>query len=139
MCRYGMNMHEEPYACFRYRKSFKQTNRHELPPGQRPEGGEPRVVPCPQCGEQMASMGHDFKPPPMKSVKQWQKVRLLFENGFTFHSCGGGVGHRPKELREVEAIRVDLGISGHECSTIAAMANARIRAPLGSRHWARKV
>jgi hypothetical protein len=50
----------------------------------------------------MADMGLDFKAPKKSAVKQWEKVRLLYEHGFTFHSCGcGGVGYRPRELREV--------------------------------------
>lgn len=50
----------------------------------------------------MADMGSDFKAPKKSDIKQWKKVRLLFEQGFTFHSCGCcGPGYRPAELREV--------------------------------------
>jgi hypothetical protein len=51
----------------------------------------------------MADMGHDFKAPTQGNVAQWKKVQLLFEAGFTFHSCGCcGPGYRPAELKEVE-------------------------------------
>lgn len=104
MCRYGMHTYKEPFACFDCRKSFKQINSCELPMCRRPAEGEPRVVPCPQCGKPMADMGHDFKAPATRDVKQWEKVRVLFQHGFAFHSCGcGGPGYRPKHLREVEA------------------------------------
>ena len=61
MCRYGMSTYKEPFACFECRKSFKQTNYYELPDHVRPASIEQRVVKCPQCGNQMANMGHDFK------------------------------------------------------------------------------
>lgn len=103
MCRYAGAFYKEPFACFECRKSFKQTNRFELPEHQRLKPGEARVVPCPQCSQPMADMGHDFKPPPMKEIKQWKKVQMLFEHGFTFHSCGCcGPGYRPDQLKEVE-------------------------------------
>jgi len=104
MCRYGMHTYKEPFACFDCRKSFKQTHRCELPKSRRPPEGEPRVVPCPQCGKPMAHLGHDFKAPPRHDVKQWEKIRVLFRHGFAFHACGcGGPGYRPEHLREVEA------------------------------------
>ncbi|MCB9600057.1 MAG: hypothetical protein H6722_21285 [Sandaracinus sp.] len=107
MCRYAFHTYKEPFACFDCRKYFKQTSRWELPEHQRPREGEPRVVPCPQCGVPMADMGHDFKPPAMRDVKQWEKVRFLFDHGFSFHSCGCcGPGYRPEDLAEVEAFLV---------------------------------
>lgn len=103
MCRYGFHTYKEPFACFDCRKMFNQTSRWELPEHQRPAKGQPRVVPCPQCGKPMADMGMDFKAPRMSDAKQWEKVRVLFEHGFAFYSCGCcGPGYRPEELREVE-------------------------------------
>jgi hypothetical protein len=53
-------------------------------------------------------MGLDFKAPPERDVKQWKKVELLFQHGFTFHSCGCcGPGLRPAELRDVESFLAD--------------------------------
>jgi len=69
-----------------------------------PKEGEPRVAPCPQCGEVMINLGKDFKAPKQGDVEQWKKVQLLYQHGYTFHSCGcGGPGPRPEKLREVEA------------------------------------
>lgn len=102
MCRYGETTYKEPFACFDCRKVFKQTSRWELPESQRLQVGEARNVRCPQCGKNMADMGFDFKAPKQGDLKQWEKVRLLYEHGFNFYSCGCcGPGYRPKELREV--------------------------------------
>ncbi len=50
----------------------------------------------------MKDMGHDFKAPKQSDIKQWRKVEILFQHGFTYHSCGcGGPGHRPANLNEV--------------------------------------
>ena len=104
MCRYAFHTYKEPFACFDCRKSFKQTNRWELPEERRPAKGEVRHVPCPECGKPMADMGHDFKAPKATDVAQWKKVQLLFNAGFAFYSCGCcGPGYRPRELKEVEA------------------------------------
>jgi len=104
MCRYAFHTYKEPFACFKCRKSFKQISRWELPEHMRPAEGTARVVPCPDCGEPMADMGHDFKAPKKKDIAQWKKVERLYEAGFTFHSCGCcGPGYRPAELREVES------------------------------------
>ena len=102
MCRYGESTYKEPFACFDCRKVFKQTSRWELPSHQKLKPGEPRIVPCPQCGTEMADMGHDFKAPKFGDLKQWEKVRILYEHGFNFYSCGCcGPGMRPRELKEV--------------------------------------
>jgi len=103
MCRYAMyGPYKEPFACFDCRKVFKQTNRWTLPEDQQLKPGEERICKCPQCGKPMADMGHDFKAPKQSDIKQWKKLRILFEHGFTFHSCGCcGPGFRPAELKEV--------------------------------------
>ncbi|MBI4731131.1 MAG: hypothetical protein HY781_03195 [Chloroflexi bacterium] len=102
MCRYAFHTYKEPFACFDCRKVFKQTSRWELPPGQRPEPGQERIVLCPQCRQPMADMGHDFKAPKSSNIKQWEKLRILYEHGFNFFSCGCcGPGYRPAELQEV--------------------------------------
>ena len=103
MCRYGnYGPYKEPFACFDCRKVFKQTSRWELSDHFKPKPGEERVCKCPQCGKPMADMGHDFKAPKHKDVKQWEKVRILYEHGFTYHSCGCcGPGLRPAELQDV--------------------------------------
>ena len=104
MCRYAEHTYKEPFACFQCRKVFKQTSRWELPENVRPKAGEERHVKCPQCSRLMANMGRDFKAPKQKDVDQWRKVEILFEHGFTFHSCGCcGPGYRPAELAEVYA------------------------------------
>ncbi len=103
MCRYAEHTYNEPFACFGCRKSFKQVSRWRLPENLRPAKGAAREVPCPQCGKLMADMGKDFKAPKQTDVEQWEKIRLLFEAGFTFHSCGCcGPGYRPAELKEIK-------------------------------------
>ncbi|WP_282935952.1 hypothetical protein [Paenibacillus sp. RC67] len=51
----------------------------------------------------MKNVGHDFKAPKQTDFKQWLKVELLYNSGFSYHSCGcGGPGYRPAKLSEVE-------------------------------------
>ncbi len=38
----------------------------------------------------MKDMGHDYKVPKQKDVKQWAKVEVSYNNGFTYRSCGCG-------------------------------------------------
>ena len=103
MCRYGERTYKEPFVCFNCRKSYKQTNFYELHPHLRPAKDRDRIVKCPQCSQQMANIGRDFKPPKQSNQKQWSKVKILYENGYTFHSCGCcGPGFRPDELSEVQ-------------------------------------
>ncbi|MFS0553950.1 hypothetical protein [Brevibacillus sp. 179-C9.3 HS] len=101
MCRYGMyGPYKDIYACFACRKVFKQTSKFELTE----EEWNKIKHACPQCGELMKDMGHDFKAPKQTDVKQWKKVEILFQHGFTYHSCGcGGPGYRPAQLNEVNA------------------------------------
>ncbi len=101
MCRYAHHIYKYPYACFNCRKMFKQTSPWDTPAKQRVFE---REVKCPQCGQLMKSMGHDFKAPKQNDVKQWKKVQILFEHGFAYGSCGcGGPGDRPAKLQEVES------------------------------------
>lgn len=104
MCRYGeYGPYKEHFACFECRKVFKQTNRWELPEEVRPKKGEQRICKCPQCGIPMADMGLDFKAPKKNDILQWKKVKILYEHGFSYHSCGCcGPGFRPSELSEVD-------------------------------------
>jgi hypothetical protein len=64
-----------PFACFECRRSFKR-------------GYEPGVAerPCPACGRAAYRLDRKFKPPPRNDIKQWQKVRFLYEHGFRFQS-----------------------------------------------------
>ncbi len=103
MCRFAnFGPYKEPFACFECRKVFKQTCRWELPAHLQLKPGEERICKCPQCGKPMADMGRDFKAPKNKDLKQWKKVQILYEHGFTFHSCGCcGPGFRPSELKDV--------------------------------------
>jgi hypothetical protein len=50
----------------------------------------------------MIDMGLDFKAPRKTNAEAWEILRLLAQNGFTFHGCGCSVGFvPPKKLREV--------------------------------------
>ncbi|WP_028544864.1 hypothetical protein [Paenibacillus taiwanensis] len=99
MCRYGLyGPYKDIYACFACRKVYKQTSQYELTEEERSQMKHS----CPQCGALMKDMGHDFKAPKQSDIKQWRKVEILFQHGFTYHSCGcGGPGHRPANLNEV--------------------------------------
>ncbi|WP_224364266.1 hypothetical protein [Hyalangium versicolor] len=108
MCRYAMyGPYKQHYACFQCRKAFKwPLDARQRPPKEQ----SPEAVKCPQCGEPMAGMGLDFRPPRQRDTRQWQKVELLFLRGYTYHSCGcGGPGYRPRTLREVREFLASLG------------------------------
>lgn len=100
MCRYAMyGPYKYIYACFNCRKVFKQTSEIELSNAEI----QNRKFKCPQCSEIMRDMGHDFKAPKQDDFKQWLKVQILYNNGFTYHSCGcDGPGYRPAKLSEVQ-------------------------------------
>lgn len=97
MCRYGYQQYSCHWACFSCRKSFKGfsawmgTNTHGI------------IRICPECGGPLYDLGQDFKTPRKESKNQWKKIKLLFEKGITFHSCGcNGPGYRPKTYSEVK-------------------------------------
>ncbi len=73
---YGQHL-GAPFACFECRKSFK-----------RPQ--EPGVFerPCPSCGGTAYRLMHKFKPPKSADIKQWEKVKFLYDHGFWFQSLG---------------------------------------------------
>ena len=123
MCRYAFNgPYKEHYACFSCRKVFRQINEQDLPEHLR-SAETRRECRCPQCAQPMADMGLDFKAPKRTATKQWEKVRILFDHGFTFHSCGCcGPGLRPAELSEVHAF-----IEGHRTRSEGEALLVRIR------------
>src|SRR5262249_27634527 len=62
----------------------------------------PREIICPDCSRPMVDMGLDFKAPSKNDTESWSILRALYEQGFTFHSCGCFVGFTPpRTLREV--------------------------------------
>ncbi len=80
---------------------FKQTSTLDIRAKQPETGSE---VKCPQSGQLMKAMGHDFKPPKQNDLKQWKKVEILFEHGLKFCSGGcAGLGYRPTTLQEVDS------------------------------------
>lgn len=82
------------YACFHYRKAFKQ--------GFPAQGS---TVPCPQCRQPMTNMGTDFKAPPHRNQEQWSKVERLASAGIRFFPTWpeGIPGYRPATLSDVPA------------------------------------
>ena len=99
MCRYGDSIYKDHYACFKCRKSFKKPfiTRDVIV-----KKLNDSSYSCPQCKSKMHSMGLDFKTPKQNDIKQWQKVEILYQNGFTYHSCGCcGPGLRPAELDQI--------------------------------------
>jgi hypothetical protein len=109
MCRYGLSgPYKDHFACFTCRKSFKKPSVEDGAERFDVEIGEPIAIKCPQCRGEMVDLGLDFKPPKQSDKRQWEKVRILFDHGVTFHSCGcGGPGFRPKELRDVASFLKD--------------------------------
>jgi len=105
MCRYAeYGPCKEKWACFKCRKSFKQTNRIELVRPMPVAQDGSRLVLCPQCKSPMHDMGLDFKAPKQTDVEQWKKVEALHGHGYTYHSCGcNGPGPRPSSLKDVPA------------------------------------
>lgn len=103
MCRYGIcGPYKKHYACFACRKAFKRLQVDEWPEHLQPAEGEVVPAPCPDCGEPMADMGLDFKPPKQRDVEHWAVVEFLFRRGFAYHSCGcGGPGFRPARWADV--------------------------------------
>lgn len=102
MCRYGQSTYKEHFACFHCCKMFRQPNVADVINIREP--AIQRQCPCPQCGNLMADLGKDFKAPPKQQIKQWQKIKLLYEQQITFHSCGcDGPGYRPATLQQTPA------------------------------------
>ena len=63
------------HACFYCRKSWKKHSSAE-------------ISVCPQCGGPLCIMGRSFKAPKRTDIKQWEKVRILWFQGFRFWSYG---------------------------------------------------
>ncbi len=59
--------------------------------------------PCPQCGEQMADMGLDFRPPRHADKKAWRILQGMYRVGHAFHTCGcngpGWIPSSPADYR----------------------------------------
>ena len=106
MCRYAWHHYRDHFACFGCRKAFKYWQFEEVKEatfrGLQKLRHVPRQIICPECRQPMADMGLDFKAPPRSDTEAWEILRVLYENGITFHSCGCGVGFTPpRTLREV--------------------------------------
>jgi len=70
------NSYAMSYACLDCCKSFKRSLDKPI--------REPESMVCPNCGKQAYNFGRHFKPPKKTDVKQWEKIRFLFEHGFRF-------------------------------------------------------
>jgi len=56
------------------------------------------VSTCPDCGERMADLGLDFKPPKKTDAKAWRIIQGMYRVGHCFHTCGCiGFGYVPKD------------------------------------------
>jgi hypothetical protein len=52
---------------------------------------------CPECGELMADLGLDFKPPRQRDAKAWATLHGMYRIGHEWHTCGcNGPGWVPK-------------------------------------------
>jgi DNA-directed RNA polymerase subunit RPC12/RpoP len=111
MCRYAFNgPYKDHYACFNCQKTYKQKPLEDLTENE----NNKRKYLCPECGEPMKSMGLDFRSPKKTNHKQWKKLKLLYMNGFTFHSCGCGTGPRPATLGQVKGYLEDNKVYSSE-------------------------
>ena len=120
MCRYAFSgPYRQPYACFDCRKSFHATMEWDKT--------KRRDIDflCPECKQPMHSMGLDFKAPRQQDIRQWRKVKMLYENGFNYHNCGCGTGLRPKRLSEVKEF---LGAAEQRRIASAAMIRSSAKA-----------
>lgn len=107
MCRYAFKTYKEHFTCFNCRKTFKENfprvyrEKKQLVLRNSATYLDTRF--CPQCKREMVDLGLDFKTPKQTDLKQWKKVQILYQHGFTYHSCGCcGPGLRPDELSQVE-------------------------------------
>lgn len=96
-------MHSLPFVCFGCRKSFKVIWSGWSPGENNPEIFRRR---CPECGEELYYGGRYFKTPPQNAVKQWAKVRLLWEKGW--FTQGMGFRGNPKSLHDAQNALVIL-------------------------------
>lgn len=127
MCRYGFHVYKDHLACFACRKAFKRASPYD-DRYVTPEEAEIRrtTAPCPDCGQPMADMGLDFRPPRRDSIEHWQVVEYLYRRGFTYHTCGCGAGYRPSRWADVPAfLAVNQTCSAGE--SLAARFRARRR------------
>ena len=93
-------------VCFRCRKAFNRSFAAD----------EARTAPCPQCAEPMTELYHLFKPPKSQSIKKWDVVEYLYNNGFRYYhleSTKGqandnlsternAIGYYPENMREAK-------------------------------------
>jgi hypothetical protein len=92
------------YVCFDCRRAVKApafaSRNWRRPNDHPPTALGPR---CPGCAKAMIDLGHKFKAPKKNDAKQWDKVRLLHDAGFSFFR------HRrmPQTLAEVDAFLAD--------------------------------
>ena len=102
MCRYAYDQYSCRWACFDCQKAFKGYSAHEMPWGTHKD----LTKICPDCGHDMVDLGQDFKPPKKNAKNQWKKIKLLYNKGITFHSCGcNGPGYRPKTYSEAKTLK----------------------------------
>lgn len=128
MCRYAGKHYKTRFACFACRKSFKKLPfedflrqqgqlemyqellRKEQIGQRRPERlaiveewekkYQAAVGKCPQCGELMADVGWDFRPPKQSDVTAWSICRGMLRIGRRFQTCGcDGPGYVPRDRK----------------------------------------
>jgi hypothetical protein len=63
---------------------------------------------CPECGELMADLGLDFKPPRQNDVRAWTALQGVYRVGHVWRTCGcNGPGWIPKSKSEFQQYLVD--------------------------------
>jgi hypothetical protein len=134
MCRYASKVYTSCFACFDCRKAFKKPPIEEFlaqhdrlfayeqlhkSTAQQVPAAEARfgtslkgleaeyrtlISSCPQCGNEMANVGMDFKTPKQSDMNTWKNLRIMYREGQQFEMCGCyGIGFVPQSNREYEA------------------------------------
>ena len=74
----GSYNYRSKWVCFKCFKSFTKTLKTI----------EEKEVRCPYCQEFADDMGYLFEASSKRDKNSWKSMKLLKENGFTFHSVG---------------------------------------------------
>jgi hypothetical protein len=97
---------------------------------------------CPECGEPMADMGLDFKPPRQEDVRAWRALEGLLRVGHVFRTCGcDGPGFIPRttgQYREYLEDRMRL-YAEHLRTTQQSIDLCAERKHESAEYWAERV
>ncbi|QWP77451.1 hypothetical protein J5226_03320 [Lysobacter sp. K5869] len=130
-----IGLHKDHFVCFACRKQYRlrgsegasarvwsaSLGRFEHRSGKREDAA------CPQCGETLQALGHDFKAPARRDRRQWLKVELLWRFGCGYAMGWDGPGERPRRLSGAVEFLIRRGHSENEVRVALAELRARRR------------